>query len=205
MDAVRLPVSKRLEVGDGPSRRLRARGFVPGVLYGKNRPALPIAVRLQDLRDAMAQGHKVLLELVFENGSSDSGPEAKGSRYALVQEVQVHPFKRQVLHVDLHEVDLSSQVEAEVEIEAVGEPEAVAAGAVLEWEKREVTVRALPAQIPESIKLDIGDLRVGEHLTVASLLVPTGVTIVDDPDDIVVTLLPPKIQEAASEESGSEE
>jgi len=206
MEAARLPVRERTEVGDGPSRRLRAQGFVPGALYGKNRPTMPISVRSEDLRDALAQGHKVLLELVFEDGSSSGdGAQTRGTRYALVKEMQVHPIKRQVLHVDLHEVDLSAEVEAEVEIEAVGEPEGVAAGAVLEWEKREVTVRALPTQIPESIRLDIGELEVGDHLTVAALSVPAGVTVLDDPEEVVVSLLPPKIQEPAAEESSTEE
>ncbi|MGB9880243.1 MAG: hypothetical protein ACPLRM_05730, partial [Anaerolineae bacterium] len=118
MDAVKLPVRERTQVGDGPSRRLRAQGLVPGVLYGKNRPTVPIAVRLQDLRDAMAQGHKLLLELVFEDSpSSASKGKAQTGRYALVQEVQVHPTRGRVLHVDFHEVDLSAEVEAQVEIE----------------------------------------------------------------------------------------
>ena len=135
---------------------------------------------------------------------AQSGKGRPGPLYAVVKELQFHPIRRQLLHVDLHEVDLAVEIEAPVAIELVGIPAGAEDGGVLDWALREVTVRALPNSIPALIELDVSGLQIGQHVSVASLVAGEGVTIVDDPEIMIAALLPPRVQEeevAAVEET----
>lgn len=196
MDTIKLQVHEREETGNGPARRLRAKGMVPAVSYGKGNPATPLSVDSETLKAAMAHGHNVVIELDF--GKSAKG-KAKAPRYAVLRQIQYHPTKRNVLHVDLHEVDLGTEIEAAVTVEVVGTPAGLADGGILEWERREVMVRALPVDIPQAIELDVSGLYIGHHLTVEALQAPEGVTIVDEPDTLIVALLPPRVEQAPAE------
>ncbi len=209
MDTIKLAVRERETSGNGPARRLRAEGRVPGVTYGKGAPGTSISIALEDLKTALAHGHNVVLELEYESASkSAKGAKgaAKGKRpahYAVVKELQFHPTRRHLLHVDLHEVDLAVEIEAPVAIELVGNPAGVVEGGVLDWEHREVTVRALPADIPAVLQLDVSALQIGHHAAVSALSAPTGVTIVDDPETIVAAVLAPRVEVAAPVEEGA--
>lgn len=194
MDTFKLSVHEREETGNGPARRLRVQSLIPGVTYAKGKPATSITIALDDLRAAMAHGHNVVLELDFGKAAKGKG-KSKGSRYAVVKQIQYHPTKRHVLHVDLHEVDLAAEIEAPVVVEAVGSAIGVKDGGILDWERREVSVRALPVDIPSALELDVTDLEIGQHRTVGDLVAPDGVTIVDDPEAVLVALLPPRIEQ----------
>lgn len=198
MDTIKLSVHEREETGNGPARRLRAKGLVPATSYAKGKEATSISIELEELKAAMAHGHNVVLELDFGKGAKGKG-KAKGARYAVVKQIQYHPIRRQVLHVDLHEVDLAEEIEAAVAVEAIGNPAGLADGGILEWEHREVMVRALPSNIPPALELDVSGLLIGHHLSVAALQAPEGVTIVDDPEAIIVALLPPRVEQAVGE------
>jgi large subunit ribosomal protein L25 len=208
MDSIKLSVHERQETGNGPARRLRAKGLVPAVSYAKGRDATSIALDVDELKAAMAHGHNVVLELVFDKGAQGEGGKTKG-RYAVVKKLQFHPVKRYLQHVDLHEVDLAVEIESPVAIEPVGTPAGLIDGGVIDWERREVVVRALPGNMPASLELDISGLVIGHHLTVAALAAPTGVTIVDDPEAMLVALVPPRVEvptafEAAAEAAAAE-
>ncbi len=92
------------------------------------------------------------------------------------------------------------EIESSVAIELVGTPAGLADGGVLEFERREVVVRALPNAIPAVLELDISELMIGHHLSIAALSAPEGVTIVDDPETIVVAVVPPRVEQAAAAE-----
>jgi large subunit ribosomal protein L25 len=197
METVKLSVHERVETGNGPARRLRAQGQIPGVSYGKGAAATAIAIDLEELRVALAHGHNVVLELDF--GKSAKATKSKvAKRHAVVKEIQFHPTKRSVLHIDLHEVDLAVEIEAPVAIELVGTPAGIIDGGVLDWEHREVVVRALPGDVPATLELDVSGLQIGHHLSVAALSAPAGVTILDDPETMIVALVPPRVEEQAA-------
>ena len=224
MDTMKLSVYEREETGDGPARRLRAQGRVPGVTYAKGKAATSISVDLEELRVAMAHGHNVVLELDFSKSakfakgtsvaaakgvteakeSTATKSKGKEARYAVVKQLQFHPLKRQLLHVDLHEVDLAVEIEAPVAVEAVGTPAGLIDGGILDWERREVTVRALPGNMPAALVLDVSSLLIGHHLSVAALSAPEGVTIVDDAEAVVVALVPPRVEQAPVAEEAEE-
>jgi large subunit ribosomal protein L25 len=199
MDTVKLSIQEREQTGDGPARRLRAKGRVPGVLYGKGTESRPISLDLEEFRTAMrGHGHNVVLELELgEAAKAAKGKKKAVPHYAVVKELQMHPTRRSLLHVDLHEVDLAVEIESPVAIEFVGTPAGLEEGGVVDWVLREVTVRALPSSMPEAIELDISSLQIGHHLSVESLKAPDGTKILDDPEIIVVTLVPPRVEQAA--------
>ena len=202
MDTIKLSVHEREETGNGPARRVRRQGLIPGVTYGKDKDATSISVALDDLKAAMTHGHNVVLELDFgkaAKGAKSAKGKAKGTRYAVVKQLQFHPTRRHLLHVDLHEIDLAVEIEAPVTIELLGIPAGQADGGVLEWERREVVVRALPGDIPAMLELDVSGLMIGHHLSMGALTVPDGVTVVDDPDILIVALVPPRVEQVVAE------
>lgn len=202
MDIIKLSVLERTETGNGPSRRLRASGLIPGTVYGKGTASTSVSVELEGLREAMRHGHNVVMELEFAAGDKAAKKTAKAradARYAVVKEFQFHPVRRNLLHVDLHEVDLKVEIEANVAIELVGTPAGLESGGVVDWLQREVVVRALPSDIPALFQLDISGLLIGHHLNVEMLATDAGVTIVDDPETIIVALVPPRVEEEVVE------
>ncbi len=204
MDTIKLSVHERTETGNGPARRLRASGLVPGIVYGKGTESTSVSVELVGLREAMTHGHNVVMELEFDEVAKGAKKTAKGRiapRYAVVKEFQFHPVRRNLLHVDLHEVDLKVEIEANVAIELVGTPAGLEDGGVVDWLQREVVVRALPSEVPTVLPLDISGLAIGHHLNVEQLSAHAGVTIVDDPETIIVALVPPRVQEEEAVEA----
>ncbi|MBN1320552.1 MAG: 50S ribosomal protein L25 [Thermoleophilia bacterium] len=202
MDTIKLSVHEREETGNGPARRLRAKGTIPGVSYSKGKAATPISIDLEEFKAALTHGHNTVLELDFGKGAK--GAKGKAARYAVVKQMQFHPTKRHLLHVDLHEVDLAVEIEAAVAIEPVGVPAGLADGGIIDWERREVMVRALPSDVPQALELDVSGLHIGHHLSVAALAAPDGVTIVDDPETILVALVPPRVEQAPAAEEVEE-
>jgi large subunit ribosomal protein L25 len=205
MDTIKLAVRTREETGNGPSRRFRAAGQVPAVAYGRGHAAMPLVIDLEDFKVAFAHGHNVVLELDITSEKKAAKGASKAKKlpfYAVVKEIQFHPTRRSVLHVDLHEVDLAVEIEAAVAIELIGTPADLADGGMLDWEKREVNVRALPNNVPESLVVSVEGLGIGHHVKVADLVAPEGVVIVDDAETIIAAVLPPRVEvEAAAPEA----
>ena len=199
MDTVKLSIQEREQTGNGPARRLRAAGRIPAVVYSKGVEAKSISVEVGELKAAIVgHGHNVILELdLGEAAKAAKGKKKAVPQYAVVKEIQNHPTKRYWLHVDLHEVDLAVEIEAAVAIELVGTPAGAEDGGVVDWEHREVIVRALPSDIPDVIELDVTDLQIGHHLSVEALKAPAGTQILDDPQMIIVSMVPPRVEQAA--------
>ena len=197
MDTVKLQVKDRELTGNGPARRLRAEGRLPGVLYGKGSESKALSMSVEDLVSAIhAHGHNVILELEFaEDGKAAKGKKKSAPQYAVVKEFQRHAIKRHLLHVDLHEIHMGVEIESLVAIELVGTPAGVEEGGVIDWVLREVTVRALPSAMPESIQLDISGLQIAQHLSVDALQAPADTQIMDEPTVMVVALVPPRVEE----------
>lgn len=189
MDTVKLIIHPREESGKGPARRLRAAGSIPAVVYAKGQPTVSISIDAADLKPALAGGSNVVLELHY----ADS--KARKKHYAVVKETQRVATRAQLLHLDLHEVDLKQEIEASVSIELIGTPVGVEEGGVLEHSHREVVVRALPTSVPSHLELDVSALGVGDNLRVSDLTAPDGVVILDDPETTLVSVQAPRVEE----------
>ena len=189
MSEVTLQAETGRNTGSRPSRRLRRRGMVPATLYGQGAEAVSVAVNARDLRNALATdaGINVLIGLVV-------GEETHTS---LARQLQRHPTREDILHLDFVKISLTDRVEAAIAVELIGEPAGVREmGGIIETVTNTVSVQTLVTAIPESIQVDISGLEVGDLIRVADLPELEGVEYLDDPDlPIVVIHLPSLVEE----------
>lgn len=204
-DRVTLVVKPRSASGSAEAKRLRRDGFIPGVLYGNGNPR-PFYVEERALRRALAGGLHAIVDVVLDGQSRP--------HHAVLKELQLHPVRSTLLHVDFHEVRLDRPIQAQIPIEVVGESESpgVAKGGTVQVTMREVTVEALPTAMPERIELDVSALDLGDVAKVGDLTVPEGVSVLDDPDANVAVIAMPRVlaveaevEEAAAEAAEAEE
>ena len=195
METVNLNAKPRPESGSRAAKRLRADGKIPAVIYGREfGDALPVTIDARELRSAMS-GKSVhsIINLTIEG---------RGTTPVLLHERQDDVVTKRPLHLDLHAVNLDEEVDATVSVIAVGTAAGVKNGGILDIVAREVEVRALPANVPDHIEIDVRDLEIGQALHVRDLTAPAGVTITSDPNDIVASVLPPaKVEEPVAAEA----
>jgi len=185
-DRTKLVVSQREQLGSAESRRLRREGLVPGVLYGDGEP-VAICIAERELRRALtgSAGLHAILDVEIDG---------KGDTHAsILKEYQVDPVRGGVTHVDLQQVRLDQAIRAAVSVQLFGGEDApgVREGGVLSQPVREVTVEALPLEVPERLEVDVSGMEVGGTLRVSDLVAPEGVTLVDDPELVVATVTAP--------------
>ena len=185
-ERTKLIVAQREGLGSAESRRLRRQGLVPGVLYGGGEP-IAITIEERELRRALtgAGGLHSILDVEIDG---------KGETHAsILKEWQVHPVRGGVTHVDLHEVQLDKPISAAVSVQLLGGDDApgVREGGVLSQPLREVTVEALPLEMPEHIDLDVSGMEIGATLRISDLTAPEGATLLDDPEMVVATVTAP--------------
>lgn len=193
----KLDVSSRAAGGSREVRRLRRSGRVPGVLYGGGGDSVSFDADARELRLALARSGAVL-DLSVDGGKATP---------VVLKETQRDPVRGETVHIDLLRVRLDQAIHAVVPIELTGTEDApgVKEGGVLEQITREVNVEALPTAIPESIVYDVSEMVIGDTLLLSVLVVPEGVTLLDDLEEtVVVTLSPPRLQTEAEEEIESE-
>jgi len=170
--------------GSRESRRLRREGAVPAIIYGHGFDALPVAVDRRDLHAALhtEAGLNALLNL-----------QVDGDEYLTVaRELQRHPVRGDIIHLDFIRISLDEPIEAEVPVELIGIPVGVREGkGIVETPAASVMVSALPTAIPSHITLDITDLKVGDSARVADLPEIPGVTYVSEPDHLLVMVALP--------------
>jgi len=189
---VKLSARPRSESGRNAVKAVRARGGVPAVIYGsKSEPAnLEVSRREIEALLSHAVGENILVDLEIEEGGK------KTSRLSLIQEVQHHPLRGEVLHVDFHAVSMTEEISADVVIESTGEPDGVKNfGGLLEQSMRSVSIKCLPQNLPEIIKVDVSPLKIGDSIHVRDLPLPAGVTATDDGDLTVFIVAEPTVVE----------
>jgi large subunit ribosomal protein L25 len=195
-DSTSLKVSPREPGGSRAARRLRRTGHVPGVLYGGGAEPVSFQVPVRSLRQALATAGAVL-DLELEGGSSSP---------AVLKELVRHPVNGETVHIDLIRVNLDQAMQSTVTLELTGAEDSpgVREGGVLEQITRELSIEALPGEIPDSMTHDVSGLQIGDTVTLESLTPPQGVTLLDDAETVVATLTPPKLQIEADDEIEAE-
>jgi large subunit ribosomal protein L25 len=199
-ERIKLDVTPREESGSAVSRRLRAAGMIPGVLYGAGKKAHPFSVEERELRRVLTGEHGLhaILDVVFDG--------QKTAHHAVLKDYQLDPVRPRLLHIDLHEVRLDQVIQTQVAVEVVGESPGVKEGGVLTLVLRDVNVEALPMEVPDRIELDISSMTIGDSLRISDLVVPESVTLLDDPEAVVTTVTPPtKVEEPEVVEEEEEE
>jgi large subunit ribosomal protein L25 len=190
-DATSLELEARTEQGSRAMRRLRRSGSVPGVIYGGDGDAVPFAVDALTLRNTLAKAGAVL-EVTIGSGQTEN---------VVVKDVQRHPVRGDIMHADLLRVRMDVAIQTPVSVELLGADDApgVTEGGVLSQEHREITVEALPGDIPDVIQVDVSKLDINETLTLSSITAPQGVTFVDDPETVLATITPPTLEPVEEE------
>jgi large subunit ribosomal protein L25 len=186
--------------GKGVSRRLRAAGRIPAVVYGKGAESKAISIdpsALQRLLQGSGAGINTLIELSVDGTT----------RTVLVKELQRDPVRGRPLHTDFYLVDLDQTVEVSVPIHLVGRAPGVELGGILDHPLREIELECLPRAIPESVDVDVSALQVGDSIHVRDLELPEGASVRTDGDLAVASVVAPVVVEepvAEEPEEGEE-
>jgi large subunit ribosomal protein L25 len=185
-ERTKLIVAAREHLGSRESRRLRREGLVPGVLYGRDDP-VAISIPERELRRALSGqgGLHAILDVEIEG--------AAATHASILKDYQVDPVRGGVTHVDLQEVRLDRPIQASVTVSLLGGENApgVREGGVLSQPLRELTIQALPLEVPEHVDVDVSGMEIGGTLRVGEVTVPEGVTVLDDPEAVVATVTAP--------------
>lgn len=191
-DTTTLTVAPRTAEGSRSTRRLRRTGFVPGVVYGGEGDPIAFQVDARELRLALAHGGAVITLTV----------EGEGETPVVLKDQQRHPVTGDTMHVDMLRVDLRQKITATVVLELTGTEDApgVKAGGVLEQVTRELSIEALPTEIPDTIEHDVSTAEIGDTITLDVVTIPKGVALLDELDTVVATLTPPRLSTEADDE-----
>ena len=191
-----LKAEVREHKGSADSRRLRADGNIPAVVYGLGMEPLSVLVNARDFTNAMKTeaGSNIILNLEV----------GKQKITALAREIQKHPYRNEFLHVDLIQIDLTKTVAADVHVNYIGTPIGVKEdGGLIQTINSSISITALPTNIPSAVSLDISGLNVGENATAKDVVLPEGVELSNEDDEsVLVTITLPR---AAIEEEIDEE
>ena len=193
---VKLKAEKRTVVGRNAIKKIKSQGLVPGVIYGSQAEPLPLQVEARALTNVLAHAlsEHVLVELEIADGSQST------NRLALIQEVQHHPLRPELLHVDFHAVSATEKITSEVPIEAVGDALGVRTfGGLLEHSLRTLEVECFPQDLPEIVRIDVTNLNIGESLHVRDIPLPSGVEALTDADLTVVSVVASRVGEEVTE------
>lgn len=187
---LKLSAAPRIESGRNAVKRVRARGYVPAVLYGGTEPPCNLEINRREIEKILAHavGENFLVELQI------AAEEKTTHRLSLIQEIQHHPVHSEVLHVDFQAVSVTETIQVEIPVEAVGEPKGVKTdGGLLEQSLRVLLVECLPQNLPEVIPMDVTALEIGASYHVRDLILPEGVRVITDPELTVFRVAEPTV------------
>jgi large subunit ribosomal protein L25 len=196
-DKATLKAALRTETGKGAMRRLRREGRIPGVVYGRGEENRPLSLDAREF-DTLIKQHSLDTTLI---DLSIDGVGAKGATLrTLVAEVQSHPYKPQILHVDFQQIHAGERVTVQVPIRLLGTPEGVRAGGVLQHVLHDIELECTVEEIPEEFSVDVSALEIGDSVHVSDLAVPEDVELLVDESRTICTVAAPTVLEVAEEE-----
>jgi len=205
MEQVILNAVKREAIGSSHAKRLRRADSIPAVLYGAGvKETVALAVELKEFEKVIhaGAGENVVAEVHIK------GDQGKKKPTVIFKEVVRDPVTSKVLHIDLQAISLKENVKVHVPLHDTGEAEGLKEGGVVDHIHREVEVECLPTDIPERIDVDISHLKIGDVICVKDIVWPVGVTCTLLPDDALISVLAPRVEEeevpAAEEEVAAE-
>jgi large subunit ribosomal protein L25 len=195
MATVSFNATARDAVGKGAARTLRSKGEIPAVIYGHGREPQPLSLNARDLDKMLGhiQAESTVIEVTVGGTTSKT----------LIREIQRHPIRRQILHVDFQALVAGEKVTVNIPIVLHGIPEGVRlGGGVLDQTLREVEIEVDPSSIPDHIEYDVTNMVIGDSVHVSDLRVPEGVKVLDDPETSVAVVAAPRavIEETAAVE-----
>jgi len=202
METVRLKVKLRDKIGTGHARKLRKEGGLPAILYGPHlKISLPLEIEQEDLHEftsRLSKGETVItLDIINEKKNKE--------REVIVKDVQRDWLRGGLQHIDFYEITRGEEVATTVPLSFIGEAKVEKLVGVVEHLLREMKIECLPSNIPLNIEVDISSLNIGDLVNIKDLLIPSGVKVVNHPEERVVTVLHPIRVEEEVEEKIEEE
>lgn len=198
MELIELSVAKRESTGKGAARKLRASKAIPGIVYGAKIEPVTVSVDLNTFD-----------KVIRENGTTglffDLKIEDEAGRMVMLKEIQMDPFGLRYQHIDFHEIDMDATVSVVVPVEVEGISAGVKEGGMLQIIRRDLEVICKPKDTPESIKLDISELEIGDSIHVADIDLGAEIEIPFETNFTVVTIVPPDSGSDDEEESAAAE
>ena len=192
-----LGAETRSDSGKGVARKLRAAGRVPGVVYGHGRVPQSLSVVARDL-------DKLLSSIAVSSTVVELGLDGATTK-TLIREIQRHPFKKMIMHIDFQELVAGEKVTVDLPLVFVGIPDGVRlSGALLEQILHKIEVRVDPANIPNHVDVDVSHLAMGHSLHVRDLKLPDGLDVLSDEDATICAVVAPRaVVEAVAAEPGA--
>ena len=193
MATAQLSATPRTSSGKGPARSLRSAGRIPGVVYGHAREPQPLTLDTREFEKLLSHiaAESTVIELSLDGQTTKT----------LIREIQRHPFKRQILHVDFQELVAGEKVQVNIPIVLMGVPEGVrASGGVMDQTLRELSIRVDPSAIPDHIEVDVTGVQIGHSIHVSELSLPEGIEVLNDPEAPVCVVAAPRavVEETAA-------
>jgi large subunit ribosomal protein L25 len=196
MSEYKLAAENRSEAGKGAARRLRASGRVPAVLYGHGTKPQHLSVDARQFGQALRTDAGVNVLISLEVG--------RNQHLALAKEIQRHPVKGNLIHVDFIQVRRGEKVHVQVPVHLVGEAPGAREGGILDQDLYQLNVEAEVTAVPEAVEADVSGLGIGEVLRVADLKAPDGAAILDDSEASVVSVVAPTVEAEPEAEEAEE-
>lgn len=189
---IQLAAKSREDLKRSATTAFRKEGFVPGVVYGKEKTTKAIAINeIELVKMVRDEGRNAIISLDVENGEKVD---------VMLHDYQMDPIRNELVHVDFYVVDMSEEMEATVPLTLVGEAAGSKAGGVLQQPLFELVVLAKPRDIPEEISIDVTSLEIGDVLAISDLPKGENYSFVDEEDTTVVTVTAPEVEEEPTEE-----
>ena len=181
-----LQARERKEFRHSELRKIRDNGNIPAVIYGRKAESKPVFVNSADLTKTIRSvGRNGVISLDVDGSKMD----------VVLTDYQETPIKKEIIHVDFLAIDKTSKINVTVRLALVGEAAGVKDGGVLQQPVHELSITSTPTEIPQQIEVDVTNLQVGETVTIADILYQGSFTINHEPDEVIVSILPPKQEE----------
>jgi large subunit ribosomal protein L25 len=187
MERVKIEVRAREGRGTKDAKALRAAGDIPGVIYSATSETEPIVLNARELRHALSGAG---VHAVY-----DVSIDGKKTRPVLIKEFQLDPVRDRVIHVDLHEIRLDQKINTSVIVHLEGHAEGVNMGGALSQPTHQVHVEALPADLVETITVDVSALEIGQSIRLSDITPPNGITFTDDPEGTILATIAAPVSE----------
>jgi large subunit ribosomal protein L25 len=191
-EQITLSAATRSDTGKGAARQLRRDGWIPAVVYGHGDESAHVQLNADEVERLLARISAATTVIGLEVGK-------KKAQRVLIREVQRHPFKPTILHIDFFQIREDEKLRVAVPVHLDGRPEGVEAGGILQQIRHELQVECLPGDIPEGFHVDVSALVVGDSLHIGDLD-SGGVAVLEDPDLTICTVVPPTVMKVEEEE-----
>ncbi len=195
MEKFELAGNLKSKTGKGAAKQLRRDGLIPGIVYGE-KENLMVTVNQKDFSTLRRKAKaNALLQLKTDDNKD---------RMVVIKELQKDVLTREILHIDFLTVSMDKKIKISVPIEETGTPIGIKMGGILTHLLREIKAECLPGNIPQSIKVDISNLEVGQTLHIRDIEIPEGTTVLENPDETICVVKLPEAEKSKEAEEAEE-